>query len=342
MNRVAYCLSTKLQPLWNERQRMCFRFRAWLLLAVMLPPWVLSAQVPAIADIPDDLPTQVRLPLAQTKSSLVLRRDQIKGRVAEQKTQCSAVVEGTAQQQACQASKAELQTAINQYAQDVRTFNDEVAAAIAMPKAGPVTHPSAIQTGAAAAVSGDVFWRTDDGRKVPIKPGSPIFLDEHIITGDGGRLQVLLLDETVFTLGPNSDMVLDEFVYDPKTSAGKISAALVKGTFRFVSGKIKQGAKPPDRHLRLAVGCLGIRGTDFETIVRGDGSGQIRLFSGQLEITPHGGGLLPHPAERNASTFALNSGQIVTFAADGKFSRPEAIAPAAQTMRKTIEFETLQ
>ena len=342
MSKVAYCLSTKLQPLWNERQRICFRFRAWVLLAAMLLPGALSAQVPAIADIPDDLSAQVRLPLAQTRSSLVQRRDQIKGRVAEQRAQCSAVLEGTDQQQTCQASKTDLQTAINRYAQDVRTFNDEVAAAIAMPRPQPVTQPTAIQTGTAAAVSGDVFWRTDDGRKVPIKSGSPIFLGEHIITGPGGRLQVLLLDETVFTLGPDSDMVLDEFVYDPKTSAGKISAALVKGTFRFVSGKIKQGSNPTDKHLRIAVGCLGIRGTDFETIVRVDGSGQIRLFSGQLEITPHGGGLLPHPAERNASTFTLNSGQMVTFAADGKFGRPVAIAPAAQTERKPSEMETLQ
>jgi FecR protein len=341
MSRVAYYLSTKPQLLWNERQRMCFRFRAWLLLAAMLLPGALWAQVPAIADIPDDLPAQVRLRLAQTRSSLAQRRDQIKGRVAVQKAQCSAVLEGTAQQQACQASKAELQTTINQYAQDVRTFNDEVAAAIAMPRPQPVTQPTAIQTGAAAAVSGDVFWSTHDGRKVPIKPGSPIFLGEHIITGPGGRLQVLLLDETVFTLGPDSDMVLDEFVYDPKTSAGKISAALVKGTFRFVSGKIKQYEKPPDRHLRIAVGCLGIRGTDFETIVRADGSGEIRVFSGQLEITPHGGGLLPHPAERNASTFALNSGQMVTFSADGKFSPPAAIAPAAQTGSETFAIETM-
>jgi hypothetical protein len=76
--------------------------------------------------------------------------------------------------------------------------------------------------------------------------------------------------------------------------------------------------------------------------VRVDGSGQIRLFSGQLEITPHSGGLLPHPAERNASTFALKSGQMVTFSADGKFSRPVGMAPAAQIERKTSEMETLQ
>jgi hypothetical protein len=340
MSKPAYCQPTKPLAQRNERQRMSCHSRGWMLLAVMLLPGALLAQVPAIADIPDDLPAQVLVQLTQTRSSLVQRRDQIKGRVAEQKAQCGAVLEGTSQEQTCQVSKAELQAAINQYVADVRRFNDDVAAAIAMPKPQPVTKPTAAQTGAAADVAGDVFWLTHDGRRVPIKPGSPIFLNEHIVTGPDGRVQILLLDETGFTLGPDSDMVLDEFVYDPKTSAGSVSAALVKGRFRWVSGKIKRDES--QRHLRIAVGCLGIRGTDFETIVRMDGSGQIQLFSGQLEITPHPGGLLPHPAERNASTFVLNGGQMVTFAVDGRFSRPVAIAPAARTGRKTSEMETIQ
>jgi len=290
---------------------MCFPSRTWLLLAVMLVPGALSAQVPAIADIPDDLPLQVRLPLAQTRSSLVQRRDQIKGRVAEQKAQCSAVLEGTAQQQACQASKADLQTTINQYAQDVRTFNDEVAAAIAMPKPQPVTQPTAIQTGAAAAVSGDVFWSTHDGRKVPIKPGSPIFLNEHIITGPGGRLQVLLLDETVFTLGPDADMVLDDYVYDPKTSAGKITASVAKGAFRFVTGKIAH-QDPAKVRIKIAVGTIGVRGTDFEAMVEPGGAGYIKLFKGQLDTTE----------TKTGAIVTLNVGQIINFTADGTFGLP--------------------
>ena len=46
----------------------------------------------------------------------------------------------------------------------------------------------------------------------------------HVTTKADSRLQVMLLDETVFTVGPESDMVLDEFVYDPSTNAGKITA----------------------------------------------------------------------------------------------------------------------
>jgi hypothetical protein len=109
----------------------------------MLLPGALSAQGAAIADLPDDLPAQPRLQLTQARSSLVQRRDQIKGRVAEQKANCSAVPEGTSHQQTCQVSKSELQTAINQYAIDVRTFNDEVATAIATPCAQRATEESA-------------------------------------------------------------------------------------------------------------------------------------------------------------------------------------------------------
>lgn len=137
MNRTAI-FAARPRAQGNENQRMARHLRAWLVVAVMLLPGALSAQVQAIADIPDDLPAQVRVPLAQARVSLVQRKEQIKVRVAEQNAKCSAVPEGSPQEQACRASKAELQTAIVQYAADVRKFNDDVAAAIATPKPQPV------------------------------------------------------------------------------------------------------------------------------------------------------------------------------------------------------------
>ncbi|HOW89553.1 MAG TPA: hypothetical protein PL037_04665, partial [Elusimicrobiales bacterium] len=77
--------------------------------------------------------------------------------------------------------------------------------------------------GAAGAVSGGVkALSAGDAVGRIVESGKPIFLNDHVITDGKGRLQVMLLDETVFTIGPNSDMVLDEFVYDPATSAGKV------------------------------------------------------------------------------------------------------------------------
>ncbi len=93
-----------------------------------------------------------------------------------------------------------------------------------------------------------------------IGTGKPVFLNDHITTGPDSRLQILLLDETTFTLGPDSDMVLDEFVYDPKTNAGKVSAKITSGAFRFVTGKVAR-KDPSNMKVKLAVGTIGIRGT---------------------------------------------------------------------------------
>jgi len=115
--------------------------------------------------------------------------------------------------------------------------------------------------GAAAAVSGAVKAVAPNasvGRV--IESGKPLYLNDHVTTDAAGRLQVLLLDETVFTLGPNADMTLDEFVYDPKTSSGKVSTEISKGAFRFVTGKVAR-AHPENMKVKLAVGTIGVRGT---------------------------------------------------------------------------------
>lgn len=100
------------------------------------------------------------------------------------------------------------------------------------------------------------------GARRTLAPGGPVYLSDRILTDGTGRVQVLLLDETVFTLGPNADMVLDEFVYDPATSVGKVGAALTKGVFRFVTGRIGK-RDPASMKVTTSVGVIGIRGTDF-------------------------------------------------------------------------------
>ena len=61
-------------------------------------------------------------------------------------------------------------------------------------------------------------------------------MGDKIETGTDGQLQILLLDKTVFTLGPLSAITVDEFVYDPKNAGDE--AGMVKGVFRAVTGKV--------------------------------------------------------------------------------------------------------
>lgn len=129
----------------------------------------------------------------------------------------------------------------------------------------------AARAGVAAAVRGEVKLAAVPGvREVgkDVASGDPIFLGDLVTTGAEGRLQIMLADETVFTIGPNAAMAIDTFVYDPATSAGKVTASVLKGTFRFVTGKVAK-REPSDMEVKLPVGSIGVRGTSVAGEVEG-------------------------------------------------------------------------
>ena len=72
--------------------------------------------------------------------------------------------------------------------------------------------------GVAAALRGDVVRvSTGSGETAPdpLSSGTKIYLGDEIEVASGGRMQIMLVDETVFTLGSGAKLVIDEFVYDP-------------------------------------------------------------------------------------------------------------------------------
>lgn len=127
---------------------------------------------------------------------------------------------------------------------------------------------STAQAGVAAAVRGEVRLIALSAQPPAgaaavgrvIASGDRIFLGDQIETGPRAGLQIMLLDETIFTIGPNAAMVIDKFVYDPATNAGELTASIVKGAFRFVSGRIAKN-NPSDMNVKLPVATIGIRGT---------------------------------------------------------------------------------
>ena len=120
------------------------------------------------------------------------------------------------------------------------------------------------KAGVAAAVRGPVqqiSFRTPQanvGRNVG--SGQEIFLGDRIVTGPGGGLQILLLDGTTFSIGPNTSMVIDEFVYNPATGVGKLTASVARGTLRVISGRLARQEQEAIR-IRLPMATVGVRGT---------------------------------------------------------------------------------
>ena len=115
--------------------------------------------------------------------------------------------------------------------------------------------------GIVGAISGTVKTETRD-----LKPGDKIYLNETIYAGAGSGTQILLLDQSTFTVGEDSEVVMDTFIFDPETNDGKIVASVKQGSLKVISGLISQ-KNPDSLTVEVPEGTLGSRGTEFQTIV---------------------------------------------------------------------------
>jgi hypothetical protein len=114
--------------------------------------------------------------------------------------------------------------------------------------------------------------------------GDPIFLNDVIMTGADVTMQVMLKDQTVFTMGPDSSIRFDTFIYDPADGAnGSLSAQVLNGSFKFISGKIADN-NPDGMVLKLSHTTAAIRGTSVAGRVNADGSATLLLLSGAVSL----------------------------------------------------------
>ncbi|MCW5750847.1 MAG: FecR domain-containing protein [Alphaproteobacteria bacterium] len=138
---------------------------------------------------------------------------------------------------------------------------------------------AAEQAGVSAAVRGEVKMAAAAigpvGRLV--RSGEPIHMGDRIVSGPAAGMQIMLLDQTVFTIGPDSEISIDRFVYDPRSGAGQLAANVRRGVFRFISGKVTQN-RPDNVRIQVGSATIGIRGTIVAGRVRDDGEAEILLL----------------------------------------------------------------
>lgn len=117
--------------------------------------------------------------------------------------------------------------------------------------------------------------------------GNELFQNERITTDAKGQVHVLFIDQSALTVGPNSDVVLDRFVFDPATGTGKAAIQMTRGTLRFVGGKL---SKQQDVDVKTPTATIGIRGGI--SIVQQQPNGQflvVHLFGDKTSIKNNDG-----------------------------------------------------
>ncbi len=183
-----------------------------------------------------------------------------------------------------------------------------------------------VLVGVLAASAGQTERRDENGQFEVITTGDQIFLNDEIRTPQDGRIQILLMDETTFSMGADSTIVIDEFVYDPGNQAGAVSANIKKGVFRFISGRIAK-KKPENMKVTAGNAVISIRGTEVIGTVSPEES-TIVLLSGLIDMTSIsagcGGGT---SSAAGCQSSLVRPGFGVAMDAGGQFSPPTRFEP---------------
>jgi trimeric autotransporter adhesin len=140
--------------------------------------------------------------------------------------------------------------------------------------------------------------------------GQDVIFKEQVATDTRGQTQILFLDQSSMSVGPNSDLVIDEFVYDPHLSTGKLVLSSTRGVFRYVGGKISKLEGGVE--VETPVATIGIRGGAFLLQVSKDSVAVVLLYGDSLVITGPGG----------RQTVLRRASYGVTIGADGTMTPP--------------------
>ena len=142
-----------------------------------------------------------------------------------------------------------------------------LTAAIALLALGLMTGTPALaetNVGVTAAVNQDAKAVVGSNIKT-ISLGDSVVFNQRIETGGSGLVQVLLADGTTFMVGPNSDLVIDSFVYDPNAGTAQVTASFTKGVLRFIGGQTSKTEGGVT--INTPVGTMGIRGAMVDIVL---------------------------------------------------------------------------
>jgi hypothetical protein len=101
-----------------------------------------------------------------------------------------------------------------------------------------------------------------EGKKSPAKAGAALMASDRVVTGADGSVGITLRDETLLAVGPNSNVWLEKYAFDPTTHEGTLDATVKKGTLGVISGKLSKQS-PGAVQFRTPTSILGVRGTEF-------------------------------------------------------------------------------
>ena len=169
----------------------------------------------------------------------------------------------------------------------VRTLRPVALLALpALVAAAGAALPAWANVGVASVVNGKPVAKPPAGSERVLHVGNDMVANEVVTTQANDRAHIVFLDGSTLTVGPNSVITIDKFVYDPEKRTGALSLDAGRGMFRYVGGAI---SKSSEVQVKTRGATMGIRGGIATFTVAPSGATSANfLFGGSLTITSGG------------------------------------------------------
>jgi hypothetical protein len=74
----------------------------------------------------------------------------------------------------------------------------------------------------------------------PGRLGAKLKVDDAVVTGGDGSVGLIFLDNSILSMGPESEVILKRFNYDPTTYMGAFDAFVKQGTVSLQAGNLAE------------------------------------------------------------------------------------------------------
>ena len=176
-----------------------------------------------------------------------------------------------------------------------------------------------------AAMTVNLVTGTVETETKVVNVNDQIFKQEIIETNSVSSTQILFMDETVLSIGPDSRLIMDEMVYDPDANTGKFVVTASRGLFTFVTGSLASESY----EINTPTATIGVRGTKFDLFVSRKGASTVILRSGAVDMKNIRSGATRRIATVGLATSIVTQKSEPTPPAPPSFELEEVLKPLA-------------
>jgi len=97
---------------------------------------------------------------------------------------------------------------------------------------------------------------------MPARVGDALHVSDAVTTEEKSSIGIMLEDDTILSLGPNSRLELADFAFAPQEENFAVAIRLIKGSFTYMSGVIARLA-PEKIRIETPDAVIAVHGTSF-------------------------------------------------------------------------------